>query len=80
MNFSVTGTTLCLPCAGNNWILYFDANPKHIDRSRLLGSSQIMDSYLLALARAHGGQLATFDNRLVVDAVRGGRAALHLIA
>ena len=52
----------------------------HIDTSRLLGCSQITDSYLLALARAHGGQLATFDNRLVVDAVRGGRAALHLIA
>lgn len=55
-------------------------NAKHIDRSRLLGSPQITDSYLLALARAHGGQLATFDSRLVVDAVRGGRAALHLIS
>ena len=53
---------------------------KQIDSSRLLGFSQITDSYLLALARAHGGQLATFDNRLVVDAVRGGRAALHLIS
>ena len=53
---------------------------KQIDSSRLLGFSQITDSYLLALARVHGGQLATFDNRLVVDAVRGGRAALHLIS
>ena len=52
----------------------------HIDTSRLLGCSQITDSYLLALANAHDGQLATFDNRLVVDAVRGGRAGLHLIA
>ena len=52
----------------------------HIDTSRLLGCSQITDSYLLALANAHGGQLATFDNRLVVDAVAGGRAALQLIA
>ena len=52
----------------------------HIDTSRLLGFSQITDSCLLALANAHGGQLATFDNRLVVDAVRGGRAALHMIA
>ena len=52
----------------------------HIDTSRLLGCSQITESYLLALANAHGGQLATFDNRLVVDAVRVGRAALHLIA
>jgi toxin-antitoxin system PIN domain toxin len=52
---------------------------KHIDTTRLLSSSQITDSYLLALARVHDGQLATFDNRLVVDAVRNGRAALHLI-
>lgn len=46
------------------------------DRQRLLDSGQITDSYLLALAVAHGGQLATFDRRLVPDAVRGGRAAL----
>ena len=52
---------------------------KHIDATRLLSSSQITDSYLLALARAHNGQLATFDNRLVVDAVRNGRSALHFI-
>lgn len=39
----------------------------------------VTDTYLLALACAHDGQLATFDNRLVVDAVRNGRAALHLI-
>ncbi|MFN0316425.1 MAG: TA system VapC family ribonuclease toxin [Burkholderiales bacterium] len=52
---------------------------KYIDATRLLSSSQITDSYLLALACAHNGQLATFDNRLVVDAVRNGRAGLHLI-
>ncbi len=52
---------------------------QYIDITRLLSSSQITDSYLLALARAHDGQLATFDNRLVVDAVRNGRAVLHLI-
>jgi uncharacterized protein len=49
------------------------------DHGRLLDSGQITDSYLLALAVAHGGRLATFDRRLVADAVRGGRAALHLI-
>ncbi len=37
------------------------------------------DSYLLALARAHGGRLASLDKRLVVDAVVGGRKALELI-
>ena len=50
-----------------------------IDVSRLLDASQVTDSYLLALAVAHGGQLATFDRRFVVDAVSGGAAALHLI-
>lgn len=49
------------------------------DHSRLLDSSQVTDSYLLALAVAHGGRLATFDRRLVTDAVRDGRAALQLI-
>lgn len=35
--------------------------------------------YLLALAITHGGKLATFDWRLVVDAVCGGAKGLHLI-
>ena len=52
---------------------------KKLDASRLLNSAQVTDSYLLALACAHGGKLATFDRRLVVDAVRGGAKGLHLI-
>jgi uncharacterized protein len=52
---------------------------ERFDRSRLLDSAQVTDSYLLALAVAHGGQLATFDQRLVTDAVIHGRSALHLI-
>jgi toxin-antitoxin system PIN domain toxin len=50
-----------------------------VDVSRLLNSSQITDSYLLALAIAHGGQIATFDRRLIPDAVKGGAKAVHLI-
>lgn len=50
-----------------------------IDATRLLHSSQVTDSYLLALAQSHGGQLATFDRRLVVDAVPGGAQALCLL-
>lgn len=50
-----------------------------LDATRLLTSAQVTDSYLLALACAHGGQLATFDRRLVTDAVRNGMQALHLI-
>lgn len=50
-----------------------------LDASRLLNSTQVTDSYLLALAIAHGGKLATFDRHLVVNAVRGGIKGLHLI-
>lgn len=52
---------------------------KRIDSARLLGAGQVTDSYLLALACAHGGRLATFDRRLVTDAVRGGAKGLRLI-
>lgn len=51
-----------------------------IDAARLLGSAQVTDSYLLALARAHGGKLATFDRQLITSAVVDGETALHLIA
>lgn len=50
-----------------------------IDRTRLLASDQVTDTYLLALAVQHGGRLATFDKRLVTGAVKGGAAALFLI-
>ena len=45
----------------------------------LLSSRQVTDTYLLALARAHRGQLATLDQRLSVAAVSDGAAALHLV-
>lgn len=50
-----------------------------IDASRVLTSAQVTDTYLLALAKVRGGQLATFDRRLSVDAVKDGKATLHLI-
>lgn len=52
---------------------------RRIHSARLLDSAQVTDSYLLALAYAHGGQLATFDRRLVTNAVVDGPKALHLI-
>jgi hypothetical protein len=55
-------------------------NSAKIDSSRLLTTAQVTDTYLLALAQAHGGKLATLDRRLIVDAVVGGVSALHLIA
>jgi len=50
-----------------------------VDASRLLTASQVTDSYLLALAQAHGGKLATLDRRLIVDAVSDGAKSLTII-
>ncbi len=55
------------------------ADTAKFDRDRLLSSGQVTDSYLLALACHHGGQLATFDYRLLTSAVRNGAQGLHLI-
>ena len=48
--------------------------------SALLSShSRVTDSYLLALAHAHGGRLATMDQKLATEAAPDGRKALALI-
>ena len=52
---------------------------KVFDATRMLSSAQVTDSYLLALAHAHRGQLASFDRRLVTDAVRGAAKALFVM-
>jgi predicted nucleic acid-binding protein len=52
---------------------------RRIHPDRLLTSGQVTDSYLLALAVAHGGKLATLDRRLIADAVHQGAQAIHLI-
>ena len=52
----------------------------NVNPARLLSASQITDTYLLALAKANDGKLATFDRRLVTDAVIDGREALSLIS
>lgn len=48
--------------------------------SKILTSGQVTDTYLLALAKARGGKLATFDRKLSAAAVTKGNSALHLIA
>jgi uncharacterized protein len=50
-----------------------------IDPAKLATSSQVTDTYLLALAVANNGRLATLDRRLSPVAVAGGAAALRLI-
>lgn len=54
-------------------------NPALVQAERLLSHTQVTDSYLLALARHHGGKLASFDRKLVTDAVVDGRDALVLL-
>jgi len=52
---------------------------KRVNTAHLLDSTHITDTYLLALAHAYGGQLATFDQRLVTDAVIDGSQSLHVL-
>lgn len=52
---------------------------KRADSGRLLSSAQVTDTYLLALAAAHQGQLATFDQHLISAAVVHGAEALFVI-
>ncbi|MDP3295812.1 MAG: hypothetical protein Q8M37_13895 [Nevskia sp.] len=49
------------------------------DPALLSSHSRVTDSYLLLLARANGGRLATMDRKLATEAVVEGRAGLELI-
>ena len=46
----------------------------NIDWHRVMGHNQLTDVYLLALAVAHNGALATLDHRVALSAVRGAQA------
>jgi uncharacterized protein len=50
-----------------------------VDASLLSSHSRVTDSYLLALARANKGQLATLDQKLATEVVAEGKASLALI-
>jgi uncharacterized protein len=50
-----------------------------VTADRIATPAQVTDTYLLALAVAHKGQLATLDRRLSPTAVRHGRGALYVI-
>ena len=47
------------------------ADSKRFDLAFVAGHRQLTDVYLLGLAHAHGGALATFDRTIPVRAVRG---------
>ncbi len=55
------------------------ADARHVDPKLILTPSQVTDTYLLALAAAHAGQLASFDRRLATKPVKGGKSAFYLI-
>ncbi len=46
-------------------------NPMILDATRLHGSRQVTDAYLLALAVRHGGRFATFDRSVPISSVKG---------
>jgi toxin-antitoxin system PIN domain toxin len=48
------------------------------DSTRLHGHRQVTDTYLLALALAHGGRFVTFDRTIPLEAVAGASLA-HLV-
>jgi toxin-antitoxin system PIN domain toxin len=51
-----------------------------VDVAQIATPAQVTDTYLLALAVANDGRLATFDRRLSPAAVRRGSTALHVIS
>lgn len=50
-----------------------------VDAERIASHAQVTDTYLLALAAARGGKLATLDRKLSAAAVKNGKASLHVI-
>ncbi len=50
-----------------------------IPSAAALTHGHVTDAYLLALAVAHGGRLATFDRRIATALVAGAEDALELI-
>lgn len=50
-----------------------------VDAALLSSHARVTDSYLLALARANKGQLATLDKKLATEVVVDGPLALELI-
>ena len=50
-----------------------------LEPDAIITHAQITDVYLLGLAIHKRGKLATLDQRIPVDAVRGGRKAMELI-
>ena len=48
-------------------------DPSVVDRSRVHGTRQVTDAYLLALATSRGGRFVTLDQAVPLSAVHGAR-------
>jgi toxin-antitoxin system PIN domain toxin len=55
------------------------ADETFVASALLVNHSRVTDSYLLALAHANGGRLATLDQKLAIEVVPNGKASLELI-
>lgn len=55
------------------------ADERHVDPASLSSHSRLTDGYLLALAQAHKGKLATMDTRPASAVVTRGRSALEVL-
>jgi predicted nucleic acid-binding protein len=55
------------------------ADPEFLVPELLSSHSRVTDGYLLALARAKRGRLATMDQKLAAEVVPGGSKTLELI-
>lgn len=51
----------------------------YVDPTQIMTPAQVTDTYLLALAKARNGKLATLDRRLSVAAVKDGKSSLYYI-
>ena len=81
--FEAVRTKMALACADVDHEFWADDISLRTDGlvnwSRVFGHGQITDLYLLALAVAHQGALATFDHRIALNAVVGAEKANLLL-
>ena len=80
--FEAVRAKMSLACADVDHVFWADdvslRTEGLVDWGRVFGHGQITDLYLLALAVAHHGALATFDHRIALNAVVGAEKA-HLL-
>ena len=74
-------TRFCASPGHEFWPDHVNLFEENVFKANYLSSSkQVTDTYLLALAGSRGGQLATFDRRIITSTVERGTEILHLIA